>query len=74
MSANRIRVDDDEENDEYVLDVESVPDVDVHACVPSGVEDLVRKFKDTIQRSLTKDIFSFLKYPHMSPPRVRCIR
>ena len=39
--AWRERHDEDPENDEYVLDLDTLPSNDEHLCVTSGVEDLV---------------------------------
>ena len=44
-------VDNDDENDVYTLDVDSLPPVNDHICVPSGIEDLVINFRAELESS-----------------------
>ena len=43
------RVDDDPENDVYTLDAETLPASSDHVCVTSGIEDLVKKFREDLE-------------------------
>ena len=43
------RVDDEPENDVYTLDAETLPASSDHVCVSSGIEDLVKKFREDLE-------------------------
>ena len=43
------RVDDEPENDVYSLDAETLPASSDHVCVSSGIEDLVKKFREDLE-------------------------
>ena len=44
------RVDNDPENDVYTLDAETLPSSSDHVCVTSGIEDLVKNFRDDLEK------------------------
>jgi hypothetical protein len=47
------RVDSDPENDQYTLDADTLPSHSEHACVSSGVEDLVTRFRTELELDAT---------------------
>ena len=53
--ADREKVDEDEENDNYFLEYQTVPTDNDHVCVASGVENLVKDFKTTLKSRVRSD-------------------
>ena len=53
--AWRERVDDDQENDNYILDVDTLPSLGEHVCGSTGIEDLVRNFRSELELQAEKD-------------------
>ena len=53
--AWRERLDSDAEQDEYVLDVSTLPSDDDHLCGTTGVEDLVRQFRADLESEARTD-------------------
>ena len=53
--AFRTEVDSDPENDEYSLDIESLPSFREHLCGTTGIEDLVKAFREELEDEAAKD-------------------
>ena len=53
--AWRERIDKDPEQDQYVLDLETLPPNDQHLCATSGVEDLVVQFQEQLHLEAWSD-------------------
>ena len=47
--------DDDPENYEYILDVDTLPSLEEHVCCSTGIEDMVQKFRSELELQAQKD-------------------
>ena len=55
MVAWRQKNDDDPENDEYILDVDTVPSLEENECFSTGIEEMVRKFRSELEVQVKND-------------------
>ena len=53
--AWRERVDQDQEHDVYTLDGDTLPSADEHLCATTGLEDMVRDFRDELETEAKQD-------------------
>ena len=53
--AWRERIDSDPENDQYTLDAESLPSYQDHLCGTTGIEDIVKNFRDELEEEAAND-------------------
>ena len=53
--AWREQHDDDPENDEYILDVDTLPSLEEHVCCSTGIEDMVQQFRSELELQAQKD-------------------
>ena len=48
-------MDNDPENDVYTLDAETLPAASDHVCISSGIEDLVKNFRDDLGKEARRE-------------------
>ena len=49
------RLDNDPENDVYPLDAETLPASSDHVCVTSGIEHIVKNFRDGLEKEARRE-------------------